>query len=89
MLWYTFHGRDGEGIPAGATHVRVHESVKVIPANAFQDHPNIVEVELHDGVKIIEEKAFFRCFSLRRVEMPGVKWTELLLKTDPVAAMEA
>eukprot|EP00984_Skeletonema_dohrnii_P023945 scaffold13053_cov108-Skeletonema_dohrnii-CCMP3373.AAC.2 len=65
------------------------ESIKVIPANSFRDHPNIVEVELHDGVKIIGADAFFRCISLRRVDIPGVKWTELLLKTDPVAAMEA
>eukprot|EP00984_Skeletonema_dohrnii_P002207 scaffold755_cov83-Skeletonema_dohrnii-CCMP3373.AAC.4 len=71
--WYTFNGRDGEVIPPGVTRVRIHESVTVIPAHAFQGNRNIEEVECHIGVKKVKEFAFANCPSLRIVIMPGVK----------------
>jgi hypothetical protein len=63
-------------VPRNATHVRVDESVKVIPFRAFHEHPNLVEFECHDGVDTIEGDAFFECPSLKRVKMPGVKIVE-------------
>jgi uncharacterized protein YidB (DUF937 family) len=76
IIRFIFRGEDGEVVPADATHVTVHESVKVIPAEAFYEHQNIEEFECHDGVEKVEEKAFYECPSLRRVKMPGVKIVE-------------
>eukprot|EP00986_Skeletonema_menzelii_P014677 scaffold9978_cov117-Skeletonema_menzelii.AAC.4 len=70
--YYIFSGREGEVIPRHVTHVRIDKSLKVVPACAFLEHPNIEEVECHDGVEKIEGCAFFYCPSLRRVIMPGV-----------------
>jgi len=63
-------------VPRNATHIRVDESVKVIPFRAFYEHPNLVELECHDGVDTIEEEAFHDCPSLKRVKMPGVRVVE-------------
>ncbi len=71
-------GQEGERIPFGATHIIVHESVTVIRAEAFEEKINIVEVICHGNVEKIEEWAFFDCWSLRRVIMPGVKIVEEL-----------
>eukprot|EP00985_Skeletonema_marinoi_P023730 scaffold15942_cov74-Skeletonema_marinoi.AAC.6 len=71
--YYTFTGRDGEVIPPGATRVRIHESLTVIPARAFQYRRSIEEVDCHDRVKTVEENAFCGCPSLRIVIMPGVE----------------
>jgi hypothetical protein len=76
IIRFIFTGDDGEVVPADATHVTVHESVKVIPARAFYYHQNILEFECHDGVEKVEGRAFFQCPSLRRVKMPGVKIVE-------------
>ena len=67
---------DVEVVPADATHVTVHESVKVIPSRTFDRHRNILEFECHDGVEKVEEDAFYYCPSLRRVKIPGVKIVE-------------
>eukprot|EP00986_Skeletonema_menzelii_P011257 scaffold5758_cov135-Skeletonema_menzelii.AAC.3 len=73
-----YHIRGGpiEVIPR---HVITHVTVKdttVVPARRFQRHPNIEEVECHDGVEKIEGWAFQLCPKLRRVIMPGVKVLE-------------
>ena len=70
--YYIFTGMVGEVIPRHVTHVRIDKSLKVVPARAFYEHPNIEEVECHDGIERIEAEAFFYCPSLRRVIMPGV-----------------
>eukprot|EP00984_Skeletonema_dohrnii_P030909 scaffold22787_cov78-Skeletonema_dohrnii-CCMP3373.AAC.2 len=73
--WYTFTG--GEAIiPLGVTRVRIHESLTVIPAHAFQYCHSIEEVDCHVGVKTVEKYAFYNCISLRRVIMPGVEVVE-------------
>eukprot|EP00984_Skeletonema_dohrnii_P028448 scaffold18427_cov77-Skeletonema_dohrnii-CCMP3373.AAC.4 len=74
--YYTFTGRDGEVIPPGVTRVRIHESLTVIPADAFNGNIDIEEFECHDRVKKVEEYAFRNCRSLRRVIMPGVEVVE-------------
>ncbi|KAK1733375.1 hypothetical protein QTG54_015934, partial [Skeletonema marinoi] len=74
--WYTFTGREGEVIPNGVTRVRIHESLTVIPARAFQFRRTIEEVECHVDVKTVKEGAFRNCRSLRIVIMPGVEVVE-------------
>eukprot|EP00984_Skeletonema_dohrnii_P028416 scaffold18400_cov70-Skeletonema_dohrnii-CCMP3373.AAC.1 len=69
--YYIYNGR--EAVPRHVTRVRIHESLTVIPAHAFDGNRNIEELECHDRVKTVEERAFFRCRSLRKVIMPGVK----------------
>ena len=58
------------------THIRIHESVKIITARAFQKCISLESVEMHAGVEIIEEGAFYRCTSLRGIILPGVKVIE-------------
>ncbi len=76
FMRYVYRGEEGEIIPRGATHIIVHESVTVIRARAFYEHPNITEVICHYKVEKIEERAFYWCDCLRRVIMPGVKIVE-------------
>ena len=70
IVWFTYTGADGEVIDEEATHIFVN--ARVIPAEAFCRHRNIVEVICQEGVEKIEEDAFLGCPSLRRVIMPGV-----------------
>eukprot|EP00984_Skeletonema_dohrnii_P002374 scaffold826_cov87-Skeletonema_dohrnii-CCMP3373.AAC.4 len=63
----------GGVVPPDVTRVRIDKSVSVITVRAFRGHQNIREVVFHDGVKKVEEFAFYNCPSLRRVIMPGVK----------------
>eukprot|EP00986_Skeletonema_menzelii_P018168 scaffold25925_cov206-Skeletonema_menzelii.AAC.7 len=74
IIWFTYTGADGELIDDEATHVIV--TARVIRADAFCDHPNIVEVICNEDVEQIEERAFNNCQSLRRVIMRGVKNVE-------------
>jgi hypothetical protein len=60
-------------VPEDVTHVRVHESVKIIRSKAFRCCYNLVSIEMHDGVEIIEEEAFRLCSSLRRINLTGVR----------------
>eukprot|EP00985_Skeletonema_marinoi_P025635 scaffold18984_cov211-Skeletonema_marinoi.AAC.3 len=75
MRRYNYTGEDEE-VPDDATHVTVDKSVTVIPVLAFSDNPNIEEVVCDVNVKKVEDSAFFRCRSLRRVIMPGVEVVE-------------
>ncbi|KAK1733342.1 leucine-rich repeat domain-containing protein [Skeletonema marinoi] len=72
--WYIYTGR--EVVPRHVTRVRIHESLTVIPARAFQGNLDIEELDCHDRVKTVEENAFYCCFSLRIVIMPGVTVVE-------------
>jgi len=71
--YYNYTGEDE--VPDDAIHVTIDESVRVIPAEAFACHPNIVEV-IGPNVERVEEGAFDWCPSLRRVIMPGVEVVE-------------
>eukprot|EP00984_Skeletonema_dohrnii_P018936 scaffold8973_cov75-Skeletonema_dohrnii-CCMP3373.AAC.8 len=66
----------GGVVPRHVTRVRIDESVSVIPARAFYQHPNITELYCHGGVKKVEEYAFAFCLSLRLVIMRGVEDVE-------------
>ncbi|KAK1733350.1 hypothetical protein QTG54_015909 [Skeletonema marinoi] len=72
--WYIYNGL--EAVPPGVTRVRIHESVTVIPARAFEGNCNIEELECHDLVKTVERSAFYNCTSLRKVIMPVVEVVE-------------
>ncbi|KAK1733357.1 leucine-rich repeat domain-containing protein [Skeletonema marinoi] len=72
--WYVYNGR--EAVPLGVTRVRIHESLTVIPADAFDGNRSIEELECHDRVKTVGERAFCNCPSLRLVRMPGVEVVE-------------
>ena len=64
----------GRIVPDDATHVIMRG--RIIPENAFQGHPNIIEVICSENVKEIYGSSFANCPSLRRVIMPGVKEVE-------------
>jgi hypothetical protein len=55
------------------THVRVHESVKIITQIAFFMCRNLVSIEMHDGVEIIGLLAFADCSSLRGIKLQSVR----------------
>ena len=76
FMRYVYRGEEGEIIPREATHITVHEDCTVVRAEAFAEHPNIVEVICHTGVEKIEPCAFSGCLNLRRVIMPGVRVVE-------------
>jgi len=71
---YNYTGADGQVIPRDATLITV--SVRVIPEDAFQWNPNIVEVVCGPDVEKVEGGAFDGCESLRRVIMPDVEVVE-------------
>ena len=52
-------------VPWNARRARIHKSVKIIPSNAFKNRRNLIYVEFHDEIEVIEEYAFDCCFSLR------------------------
>ncbi|KAK1737809.1 hypothetical protein QTG54_011581 [Skeletonema marinoi] len=72
---YNFTGEDDE-VPDDVTHVTIAASVTVITEDTFLRHRSIIEVVCDVNVKKVEEFAFTRCPSLRRVIMPGVEIVE-------------
>ena len=76
IVRFTYTGADGEVIPDEATHITVAEDCTFVHEQAFERHPNIIEVVCHLHVEKIEQMAFYECYSLRRVIMPGVKEVE-------------
>ena len=73
---FVYMGGDQE-VPEDVTRVRIDKSVKIIPAQAFRDRAQLAEVEGHDEISKIEQNAFLRCWSLRRVKkMKGVREIE-------------
>jgi hypothetical protein len=57
-------------VPEGVIHVRVHPSVRVIRAKAYLRQSQLINVDLHDGLEVIEEEAFSYCSSLREILFP-------------------
>ena len=67
-----FNGRVvGVLIPQHITHVRMDKALNFVPVRALGfwrgswGHPNIEEVECHDGVEKIGDSAFGILFALR------------------------
>ena len=63
-------------VPRDVTHAIVDRSVDTIRQRAFYNRRNLVSVEMHDGVKLIEEYAFALCTSLKRIKLLGVRVIE-------------
>ena len=73
---FVYTGED-QLVPFNVVHVRVHESVNVIPWMSFFRRTYLVSVEMHDGVEIIKDQAFYDgCYWLRRIKLPGVRVIE-------------
>ena len=61
----------GQGnVPRGVIHVRILPSIKVIRVRAFLQQTLLMNVELHDGLEVIEKEAFEECRSLREMLFP-------------------
>lgn len=56
IMRYTYRGEEDENIPDEATHITMGEDVTFVRAQAFERHPNIIEVVCHDNVEKIEEE---------------------------------
>ena len=69
---FVYMGGD-QVVPRRVRRARIHRSVKNIPARAFQNRYDLISVEFHDGIEMIEEEAFLSCFSLRSVKLLGVR----------------
>ena len=61
-------------VPDGVRRARIHQDVKNIPREAFYNRRQLISVEFHDGIEIIEKDAFSGCKSLRgSIKLLGVK----------------
>ena len=69
---FVYMGGDQQ-VPHGVRRARIHKSVKIVRARAFYQRYQLIYVEFHDGIEIIEEEAFSCCGALRRVKLLGVK----------------
>ena len=69
---FVYMGGD-QRVPNGVRRARIHKSVKIVRANAFENRQQLVSVEFHDGVEIIETNAFRCCYSLRSIKLLGIK----------------
>eukprot|EP00985_Skeletonema_marinoi_P023584 scaffold15788_cov98-Skeletonema_marinoi.AAC.4 len=59
----------GGRAPRNVTHVVIDKSVEVIEDEAFELCENLVQVETHDGIRSVGRMAFWRCKSLRRINL--------------------
>jgi len=59
----------GGRAPQHVTHVVIDKSVEVIEKNAFRDCEHLVNVETHDGVRSVGDRAFYKCISLKRIDL--------------------
>jgi len=64
-------------VPSGVRRVRIDKSVKIIPRNAFKQRRNLIYVEFHDGVEIIERLAFYDCPLSSSIKLLGVTVIEV------------
>ena len=70
---FVYMGGD-QRVPDEVRRAKIHKSVKIVRAWAFQGRYNLIYVEFHDGIEIIERNAFDNCSSLRvAMKLLGVK----------------
>ena len=70
---FVYMGGD-QRVPALVRRAKIHEDVKIVRARAFYERRQLISVEFHDGIEIIEEFAFDGCPSLRGpIKLLGVK----------------
>ena len=63
--------QDGPLPPQHIVHAEVHASVTVIPDSTFEECTKLQSCKLHEGLKEIGYKAFFRCKSLKYMPIPS------------------
>jgi len=77
------HADDGDGVgdifiyrggraPLHVTRVVIDKSVEEIENNAFDGCEQMVNVETHDGIRLVGALAFFNCKLLRRINLKSV-----------------
>ena len=59
----------GGRAPQHITHVLIDNSVNEVEEEAFRDCKHLAQVETHDGVRKIGKWAFFKCESLRQINL--------------------
>ena len=59
----------GGRAPLHVTHVRIDDSVDEIEEAAFRYCQHLVQVDTHDGLRIIGARALLNCNSLRRINL--------------------
>eukprot|EP00986_Skeletonema_menzelii_P010206 scaffold4897_cov154-Skeletonema_menzelii.AAC.1 len=69
---FVYMGGD-QRVPDRVRRARIHKSVKTVPREAFYNRHQLISVEFHDDIEIIEERAFGRCTSLRSIKLLGVR----------------
>ncbi len=72
---FVYMGGDQE-VPRHVRRAKIHEDVKIVRKRVFMNLLNpwqLISVEFHDGVEMIEERAFLYCRSLRSIKLLGVK----------------
>eukprot|EP00984_Skeletonema_dohrnii_P017297 scaffold7856_cov72-Skeletonema_dohrnii-CCMP3373.AAC.1 len=62
----------GGRAPRNVTHVRIDKSVEVIEYLAFNGCAHLVQVETHDGIRKVGSDAFYKCRSLRSIDLRSV-----------------
>ena len=55
--------------PLHVTHARIDESVDEIEDDALKHCEDLVHVETHDGIRRVGKMAFYRCKSLRQINL--------------------
>ena len=79
---FVYMGGDQQ-VPDGVRRARIHKSVKIVRARAFIGRRQLISVEFHDGVEIIEVEAFRNCPSLRGpIKLLGVRIIKRWAFTD-------
>lgn len=60
-------------VPDDVRHARIDESINTIGAAAFENRQQLVSVEFHDGIEVVEERAFAGCPLRGDVLLKGVR----------------
>ena len=69
---FVYMGGD-QHVPERVRRARIHRSVKIVPRGAFSHRTNLISVEFHDEIEMIELDAFNWCTSLRSLKLMGIK----------------
>ena len=69
---FVYMGGD-QRVPSRVRRAKIHKDVKRVRARAFYGRFHLIYLEFHDEVEIIEEHAFYGCYSLRSAKLLGVK----------------
>eukprot|EP00984_Skeletonema_dohrnii_P036625 scaffold37811_cov167-Skeletonema_dohrnii-CCMP3373.AAC.1 len=72
---FVYLGGDQE-VPRNVRRVVIDRSVSIIPERAFENRGELVSVETHEGIELIETGAFSSCSSLRTIKLLGVREVE-------------